>query len=268
MGSAAGIGYPEDGEGPARQVALSPFALARHCVTNADFARFVGETGYLTTAETSGWSHVFHLLLRAELKRAAREVPAQTPWWYPVRGACWHMPEGPGSHWEGRERHPVVHVSWRDAQAYCRWSRTRLPTEAQWEYAARAGSEEAFPWGPELTLEGRHMCNVWQGRFPGQNTAEDGFVGTAPVDAYAANAFGLSNMIGNVWEWCADWFDPQYHRTTSDRDPIRSQGTDARSARGGSFLCHESYCNRYRLGARTGNPPDTTCSNLGFRVAM
>jgi formylglycine-generating enzyme required for sulfatase activity len=267
MGSPPGVGYPQDGEGPSRDVTVSSFDLSRYAVTNAEFARFVLHTGYTTTAEKLGSSHVFHLLLSPAIKRATKDVPMQTPWWYPVEGASWQMPEGPGSRWAGRENHPVVHVSWYDAEAYCDWSNTRLPTEAQWEYAARAKSRDAYPWGSELTPEGKHMCNVWQGRFPGYNTAEDGFVGTAPVDAFEASVFGIWNMIGNVWEWCADAFTPDYHNTTSDRDPFHLDRDAERSVRGGSFLCHESYCNRYRLGARAGNAPNTTCSNLGFRVS-
>ncbi len=267
MGSQDGEGYREDGEGPQREVTLSPFFISKYAITNAQFARFVEETGYQTTAEQIGWSHVFHLLLTAEQKRNTTQVPSETPWWYPTNSAAWKTPEGPQSNWAGREHHPVVHVSWFDAVAYCNWAACGLPTEAQWEYSARAGSSQMYPWGPELKYNNKHMCNVWQGRFPGQNTAEDGYIGTAPVDAFSPNAFGLSNTIGNVWEWCADFFSASYHTTSSNNDPLYLQDTGIRSVRGGSFLCHHSYCNRYRLGARNGNPPNTTCSNLGFRIA-
>lgn len=268
MGSPEGQGYAEDGEGPQRVVALSGFSISRYAVTNERFAHFVEETGYRTTAEQEGWSHVFHLSLSPEQKRKVTQVPAQTPWWYPTQGANWTAPDGPGSTWRDRRHHPVVHVSWYDAQAYCTWAGLSLPSEAQWECAARAGSSDIFPWGAELAPGGRHMCNVWQGRFPGKNTAEDGYVGTAPVDAYSPNAFGLSNMIGNVWEWCADTFSPDYHRTTAALDPVNLAEGDNAAVRGGSFLCHESYCNRYRPGARNSNPRNTSCSNLGFRVAL
>ncbi|MFG6539324.1 formylglycine-generating enzyme family protein [Sulfitobacter sp. CS16] len=267
MGAEDADGNPEDGEGPRRSVTLSPFALSRFTVTNRDFARFVAATGHVTTAERLGQSHVFHLFLSPARKRQAQAVPADTPWWYPTEGAFWACPEGPGSDIAGRENHPVVHVSWQDAMAYARWTGGTLPSEAQWEFAARAGSEDRFPWGSDLEPGGKHVCNVWQGRFPGKNTGADGFVGTAPVDAYTPNAFGLYNMIGNVWEWCADSFTPDYHRITAQTDPRHEDEGDLRSARGGSFLCHRSYCNRYRLGARTGNRADTTCSNLGFRIA-
>lgn len=267
MGSPEGDGYAEDGEGPQREVKLSPFSIAKYTVTNSQFAKFIAETGYLTTAEQEGWSHVFHMLLTVVQKRTMVKVPAETPWWYPTEHATWKTPEGPDSDWCGREGHPVVHVSWYDAMAYCNWADVSLPSEAQWEFAARAKSNLKFPWGSELMFEGRHMCNVWQGRFPGSNTADDGYVGTAPVNAFSPNAFGAYNMIGNVWEWCVDVFTTDYHTTSLSEDPINISETGSRSVRGGSFLCHESYCNRYRLGARNANPPCTTCSNVGFRVS-
>jgi formylglycine-generating enzyme required for sulfatase activity len=268
MGAPESEGYAEDGEGLVRCVTISPFSMSKYTVTNREFAKFVEQTGYETTAEKLGWSHVFHLFLTPEQKRRTTAVPAETPWWYPVPEACWKAPEGPGSGLEDRQDHPVVHVSWFDAVAYCKWAGTTLPTEAQWEFAARAGSDLTFPWGTELTPNGEHMCNVWQGRFPGSNTADDGYVGTAPVAAFPPNKFGLHNMIGNVWEWCADSFSPDYHSITVEQDPLYEAETGVRSVRGGSFLCHASYCNRYRSGARNGNPPDTSCSNLGFRVSV
>lgn len=267
MGAEDEDSNPEDGEGPRRSVKLSPFAISRFTVTNRDFARFVARTGHVTTAERLGQSHVFHLFLSPAQKRQTQAAPADTPWWYPTEGAFWANPEGPGSDISGREDHPVVHVSWQDAMAFAHWAGGSLPSEAEWEFAARAGSDDRFPWGNALEPDGIHMCNVWQGRFPGKNTGADGFVGTAPVAAFAPNGFGLYNMIGNVWEWCADSFTSDYHLITAQTDPRHDGDGAQKSARGGSFLCHQSYCNRYRLGARTGNHPDTTCSNLGFRIA-
>lgn len=244
--------YPSDAEGPPRTVDLSGFALARHAVSNDDFASFVSATGYLTTAEREGWSFVFGGLLPDDFP-PTRAV-AQAPWWRQVHGACWHRPEGPDSDLADRGDHPVVHVSWLDSRAYARWAGGRLPTEVEWEYAARGGLDgRRFPWGDELTPDGEHRMNVFQGTFPQQNTGADGFVGTAPVDAFAPNGYGLFNMTGNVWEWCADRFGPSR--------PGR------RSMRGGSYLCHESYCWRYRCAARSANTPDSTAGNIGFRLA-
>lgn len=267
MGARDGEGYPEDGEGPRRNVMLSPFAISAYAVTNARFARFIEETGYRTDAEQLGWSFVFHLFLSPALKRTVRNVPPETPWWYPVDGASWSQPEGPGSDISERPEHPVVHVSWNDAMAYAAWSGATLPSEAQWEFAARGGHEGLrFPWGDELEPGGRHLCNVWQGRFPGLNTAEDGHVGPAPVGSYPPNDYALYEMIGNVWEWCRDFHVVAYHQLTDPLNPFYREDTGRRSLRGGSFLCHHSYCERYRNAARYGNAPLTTSSNIGFRV--
>lgn len=246
---------------------MSPFAIAALTVTNDQFAAFVAETGYLTQAEREGWSSVFHMLLSPLEKRKGRQVPRETPWWYPVEGACWSRPEGPQSELGDRGEHPVVYVSWDDAQAFCGWAGVSLPSEAQWEYAARGGLKATlYPWGDELTPCGAHRCNIWQGRFPTPNTAEDGYVGTAPAIAYAKNGFGLYNAVGNVWQWCADDFSPDYHRITASRDPFNRTGGNVKSMRGGSFFCHASYCDRYRYAARTGNNRRTSTSNIGFRV--
>lgn len=265
MGSDAGEGYKGDGEGPSRRVRITPFRIATRTISNTEFARFIDETGYITDAERYGWSFVFHLFV--DEGTAAEARVRDIPWWVRVDGACWRCPEGAGSNLSTRMDHPVVHVSWLDAAAYCRWSGTRLPTEAEWEYAARGDLPGArYAWGDELTPGGQHRCNIWQGRFPEHDSGEDGFTGTAPVDAFEPNGFGLHNVCGNVWEWCADTFSPNYHRVTRAVDPIYIVPTGKRSIRGGSYLCHDSYCNRYRVAARSGNTPESTTGHCAFRV--
>jgi len=266
MGS-AGMGFSEDGEGPVRPVTLSPFAISCHTVSNLQFGDFVRATGYTTEAERFGWSFVFEGLLAQEVRSGFTNRVRETPWWVAVPHAYWAQPEGPSSSIMDRLDHPVVHVSWNDAQAYCAWSGTRLPTEAEWEMAARGGLEQArYPWGNELQPGGEHRCNIWQGNFPDSNTRDDGYFGTAPVHAYAPNGYGLCNVAGNIWEWCEDFFSPSYHRLTSSRDPLNREPAPNRAIRGGSFLCHESSCNRYRVAARSSNTPDSSASNIGFRV--
>lgn len=259
--------FPDDGEGPLRSVIVSEFAIACFAVSNLQFGDFVRATGYSTDAERYGWSFVFQNFLSDDLRRTIGSGAAETPWWVPVPHAYWAQPEGPPSTILDRLDHPVVHISWNDAQAYCKWSRTRLPTEAEWELAARGGLDQAtYPWGSNLMQEGKHRCNIWQGSFPHHNTAEDGYDGTAPVHAFEPNGYGLHNVAGNVWEWCEDYFSAEYHRLTASVNPIQNRLAPARSLRGGSFLCHESYCNRYRIAARSSNTPDSSSSNIGFRV--
>lgn len=265
MGCADGP-YPEDGEGPVREVTLSGFEIAATAVTNAEFAAFVQSTGYATDAERYGWTFVFAGFLprRFPPTRAA----AGASWWRQVHEADWRHPEGPGSGLRGRQDHPVVHVSHDDALAYCRWAGARLPTEAEWEFAARGGlTGKPYPWGDEREPGGEHRMNVWQGSFPDRNTAADGYVGTCPVDAFPPNGYGLYNTTGNVWEWCADWFNPRYHRKGPWTDPTGPRFGQARVLKGGSHMCHESYCFRYRTSARMGNSPDSSTGNTGFRVA-
>lgn len=265
MGTDASDGYPADGEGPVHEVVLAPFAIAIHTVTNKEFGKFIKVTGHQTDAEKYGWSFVFGGLLPHDFP-PTRAV-AQTPWWRQVFGADWAHPEGPQSSLKGRANHPVVHVSWNDAMNYCEWAGLRLPTEAEWEYAARGGLQQKhYPWGDDREPDGQHNMNVWQGKFPTENTKADGFYSTAPVDAYEPNGYGLYNMTGNVWEWCSDWFEPTYYKNSPKKNPQGPNHGTRKVMRGGSYLCHESYCFRYRVDARSSNEPDASSGNLGFRV--
>jgi sulfatase modifying factor 1 len=266
MGNDGPSAYPGDGEGPPRRIRLDPFRIDRRALSNAEFAAFVEDTDHVTEAERFGWSFVFAGLLPDDFPPTRASVHA--PWWRQVEAADWRRPEGPQSNLDGRKDHPVLHVSWNDAQAYCEWAGKRLPSEAEWEYAARGGLEgKVFPWGDEREPGAEHRMNVWQGAFPRENTCADGFYGTCPVDAFPANGYGLHNMTGNVWEWCADWYSPDFHtrdRRTNPQGPRR--GTN-RSTRGGSYLCHHSYCRRYRVAARNSLEPESTTGNTGFRCA-
>jgi formylglycine-generating enzyme len=253
------------------QVRLSPFAIDATTVTNADFAKFVSKTGYVTEAERFGFSAVFHLVLAADDEDLLGRPP-QTPWWVGVKGADWRHPEGRHSNLDDRQDHPVVHVSWNDANAYCAWAGRRLPTEAEWEFASRGGLAGArYPWGDELMDEaGAWQVNIWQGTFPTVNTQEDGFLTTAPVRSFRPNEFGLWQTVGNVWEWCSDVFSPttysRYAQAGCVQDPSGPETGDLRVMRGGSYLCHDSYCNRYRNAARSSNTPDSSTGNTGFRT--
>ncbi len=269
MGTDYEAAFAADGEGPVRRVALAPFSVAATPVTNAEFAAFVAATDYRTEAERYGWSFVFWSHVPAErFAELVRDTVAAAPWWCQVPGACWRAPEGPGTEVCGRGDHPVVHVSWNDAQAYCGWSGTRLPSEAEWEFAARGGLvQKLYPWGDKLRPDGEHRCNLWQGRFPERDTGEDGFSGTCPVDAFPPNGFGLYSMTGNTWEWCEDWFGVQERHEVLSVDPTGPIAGSARVMKGGSFLCHKSYCNRYRVAARSSNTPDSSTSNMSFRCA-
>ena len=258
--------YPGDGEAPVHEAELAEFRIDRHAVTNEQFGEFIGATGWQTDAERFGWSFVFGGLLPDEFP-PTRGVQG-APWWRQVMGADWRHPEGPQSDVADRPWHPVVHVSWNDASAYCAWSGTRLPTEAEWEVAARGGLEgQPFPWGDQLEPDGRHRMNVFQGEFPGGNTGADGYLGTAPVDEFPPNGLGLHNTTGNVWEWCADWLDVGYYAHAPLVGPAGPATGTARVQRGGSYLCHASYCRRYRVSARFGSAPDSSTGNVGFRVA-
>lgn len=255
-----------DGEGPLREVRVKPFAIDPYAVTNSWFSGFVAETGYVTEAERFGWSFVFHLLVAAEAAPSGSAGGA--PWWLGVPGADWRHPEGPGSNISTRADHPVVHVSLNDARAFARWAGARLPTEAEWEYAARGGlGDVRYPWGDRGPDDQDFLpCNIWQGTFPKRNTAADGWLSTCPVNAFEPNGFGLYNMCGNTWEWC-----DQALRIRSTRKQLRVADENATRqglmlTKGGSYLCHRSYCHRYRIAARTGNTPDSTTGHIGFRV--
>ena len=253
IGSEDKEAYIEDEEGPIRVLEHQKFLIDATCVSNMEFEKFISDTEYITEAEIIGWSFVFYAQIHPNAVFKSRKVGSGIPpWWLAVDGACWKEPDGKGSDWNTRKDHPVVHVSWNDALSYCNWSGKRLPSELEWEIAARGGLiQKRYPWGNELTPNGEHLCNIWQGSFPKNNTISDGFLSTAPVNSFKPNGYGLYNMTGNVWEWCGgNW---------SLEDEIK------KPMRGGAYLCHESYCNRYRVSARTYNTPDASSSHLGFR---
>lgn len=287
MGDASGDGHPADGERPVHDVRLDAFSIDTTSVTNDDFATFVAATGYRTEAETFGYSAVFHLALQAPDADIVGQPPG-TPWWLGVTGADWRHPGGRDSSLDGIGDHPAVHISWNDAQAYCDWAGRSLPTEAQWEAASRGGLDGArFPWGDERggaeregaehesDTDGSWRMNIWQGTFPTVNSLDDGWLTTAPVRSFRPNAYGLWQTVGNVWEWCADWYDPTSYATdltaattagAPTHDPQGAAAGAGRVLRGGSYLCHDSYCNRYRNSARSSNTPDSSMGNAGFRT--
>jgi len=282
--------YPE--EAPTHRVSVGGLWMDRHTVTNAEFAHFVRKTGYLTVAEQAP-DPADYPGAKPELLVPASTVFRQPPhrvdlgnhynWWTYVPGANWRHPQGPGSSVKKKPDHPVVHVAWDDVEAYAAWAGKQLPTEAEWEFAARGGLDAAeFAWGEEFTPEGRWMANTWQGEFPIHNTKQDGYAGTAPVGSYPANGYGLLDMIGNVWEWTTDWYQTHggiadacctvanprggtRHRSADPNDPV---GVPRKVMKGGSHLCAPNYCRRYRPAARMAQPIDTATSHLGFRCIV
>jgi sulfatase modifying factor 1 len=273
--------YPE--EAPAHRVVVDGFWIDRAPVTNARFAAFVAATGHITTAETAPSADDYpdarpELLVPASavFVPPGRPVSLTTPytWWAHVPGADWRHPQGPDSSLDGLEDHPVVHVTWDDVAAYAQWAGKELPTEAEWEYAARGGLDGAeFAWGDQLTPGGRHMANAWQGAFPNQNLALDGYERTSPVGAFPLNGYGVVDMIGNVWEWTADWYVDRHevtHACCTAREASVDPGqpglpTPRKVMKGGSHLCAPNYCQRYRPAARMPQATDTSTSHLGFR---
>lgn len=266
--------YPTDGEGPSRSVWLDEFKISQYSVTNSEFAAFTEATGYQTEAEIYGWSYVFNGFIdETTASKQVAGVAATAPWWLAIEGAYWFQPFGNSHTVEEFLNHPVVHVSHNDALEYCKWTGYQLPTEAQWEKASRGGlTGKTFPWGDDFLENGEHQSNIWQGEFPHLNTEEDGFFGTAPVDSFTANNFGLYNTVGNVWEWTNDFWSARWHIPESVETRRNPAGPHKESGnrvlKGGSFMCHDSYCYRYRNSARTFNSPNTSTSHIGFRCIL
>ena len=270
--------YPE--EGPRRRVTVDGFWIDRHEVTNAQFASFVEATGYVTVAERTppaGAPPPFDQPGSALFTAPAPDAPGRAMgWWGFEPGANWRHPEGPESSLKDRENEPVVHIAFEDAQAYAEWAGRALPTEAQWEYAARGGLEgETYAWGgEELAPEGVHRANSWQGLFPVHNSKDDGFTGAAPVGCFEPNGFGLYDMIGNVWEWTADWYAPRHNPQAVENpagpaNPRSSAGGEpARVLKGGSYLCAPNYCMRYRPAARHAQETGLGTNHIGFRTVL
>ena len=289
MGATEGEGFAE--EHPQHGVSVNGFWMDTHEVTNAEFSAFVKATGYITTAEKKPDWEVLKLQVPSGTPKPPDSVlvagslvftppPQPVPlddamqWWRFVAGANWQHPQGPGSTIKGKEKHPVVHVSWEDAMAYCKWSGKRLPTEAEWEWAAKGGIQDAkYGWGKQELKDGFFPANIWQGSFPNKNTAADGYTTTAPVQSFAANGFGLYDMSGNVWEWVSDWMDATYYSTlgqhtinpTGPADGSHTSHPYQKVLKGGSFLCHASYCTGYRVARRSSNGWDSGSNHIGFR---
>lgn len=293
MGASDQEGRPD--EYPQHQVQVKGFWMDATEVTNAQFRKFVEATGYITTAERKpDWEELKKqlppgtpkppdsVLMPASLVFVPPDRPLASlqnvaQWWQWVRGANWKHPQGPGSSIEGKDDYPVVHVSWEDAAAYARWAGKRLPTEAEWEFAARAGmTNQPYTWGSEPVDKGGHKANIWQGSFPDNNLVADGFARAAPVKSFAPNAYGLYDMAGNVWEWTADWYNAGYYAQCANKTLNDPKGAEApydpqeptvpkKVVRGGSFLCHASYCASYRVSARMKTSPDTGLEHTGFR---
>jgi len=255
-----------DGEAPIRPTKLARFGIERFAVTNARYRAFTQATGYRTDSERLGWSFVFKGLLDDRSQVIGSSDGAS--WWLGVEGASWQAPLGPGSTIDDMLDHPVGHISWNDAKAFADWAGARLPTEAEWEHAARGGTEpRIYPWGDDEPTDSRIFCNIWQGRFPDSNTCADGYYGTAPVDAFAPNSAGLHNTSGNVWEWCGDAFRVRSMKAAARQRNLIARRDNERVMKGGSFLCHNSYCWRYRIAARSGRGVDSAASHTGFRLA-
>jgi formylglycine-generating enzyme required for sulfatase activity len=292
MGAADKEGRPD--EYPQHAVHVDGFYMDATEVTNAMFMEFVKATGYVTTAERApDWDELKKqlppgtpkpadsLLVAASLVFTPPSKPVAlndvSQWWQWVKGADWKHPEGPNSSIKGKDNYPVVQVSWDDAMAYAKWAGKRLPTEAEWEWAARAGlTSQPFTWGNEPVEKGQPKANIWQGHFPDRNTATDGFARVAPVKSFAANAYGLYDIAGNVWEWCADWYRSDAYAQAGTQKSVNPKGPASsydpeepsipkRVVRGGSFLCHASYCASYRVSARMKTSPDTGLEHTGFR---
>ncbi|WP_096787747.1 formylglycine-generating enzyme family protein [Rhodobacter sp. CZR27] len=272
--------YPE--EAPVHRAAVEGFWIDRYPVTNRDFARFVAATGHVTGAERPPRPEDYPdadpaLLVPGSivLRRPGHGADPRDwrGWWCYLPGACWRHPQGPGSTTDGIEDHPVVHVCHEDAATYAAWAGKALPTEAEWEFAARGGLDRAeFAWGESLVPDGRHRANTWQGRFPVENLAEDGYEGTSPVRAFPPNGYGLFDMIGNVWEWTDDRFRPDHAsmaaRSCCQPRPGPASGPARRVLKGGSHLCAPNYCQRYRPAARQGQTPDSASGHIGFRCVL
>ena len=281
-------------EYPKHKVQVDPFYMDVTEVTNAQFKKFTDATGYVTTAERKpDWEEIKktvppgtpkppdNVLVAASLVFRQADGPVDlnnfNQWWSWVEGASWRHPQGPGSSIEGKDDYPVVHVSWDDAQAYCKWAGKRLPTEAEWEFAARGSLvNNIYPWGNEHVNQGAPKANSWEGKFPYLNEKKDGYVTAAPVKSFAANGYGLYDMAGNVWEWCSDWYHHDYYQQLKGKLTVNPQGPDKsydpqepynakRSLRGGSFLCNDSYCSGYRVARRMKSSPDTGLEHTGFR---